>query len=146
MQLINRENLEIADCFIHLYGEVLNKIAGHYEGRIEFKRLGREDNEYHDIMVRLGNSIYISEEEVGMIGLSDTELLASIAHEIGHIVYNTHGWQPDCELRADTLAAELGLGSQMISAIEKIIDSRRYNKLTSLLVERIHYLQNMMRG
>ncbi len=104
-----------------------------------------QENEYHDIMGRVSNVIYYSEEEVGRIGLSDTEVLAALAHEIGHIVYNTRGWQRDQEERADSFAAELGLGTQMIAAIEKIISSRRYHNLTSLLVRRIHFLQNMVR-
>jgi hypothetical protein len=146
MQLINRENIEIVDIFTHIYGELLTSLTPHYEGTIEFKTLSKEENRYHDIMVRLGNVIYISKEESGMIGLTDTEMLAAIAHEIGHIVYNTRNWQSDCEHRADMLAAELGLGSQMIRAIEKILESRRYQKLTALLIQRIHFLQNMMRG
>ncbi len=97
-------------------------------------------------MGRIGRTVYISDEEVGMIGLTDPEIFAALAHEVGHIVYHTHDWQPDCEQRADMLAAYLGLGSQMIAAIEKILDSRRFSKLTSLLIGRIHFLQNMMRG
>lgn len=146
MQFINRQNIEIVDIFISMFGEPVSRLASHYTGSIEFKILEKDENTYDDIVVRMGNTIYISPEETGKIGLSDTEMLAVIAHEIGHIVYNTHSWQPDCEQRADQLAAMLGLGSQMIGAIEKIIDSRRYKKLTSLLVERIHFLQNMMRG
>lgn len=146
MQLINSDNIPIVDSFIRLYGDVLSDKISHYDGDIQFRILKKEDNDYQDIMGRIGRTIYISPEEVGRIGLSDPEILAAIAHEIGHIVYHTHAWQSDCEQRADMLAAELGLGSQMISAIEKILQSRRYSKLTSLLVGRIHFLQNMMRG
>lgn len=146
MQLINRENIEIVDIFTHMYGDLLNSLMPHYQGTIEFKNLLTDDNEYKDIMGRVGNVIFISREEAGKIGLTDTEMLAAIAHEIGHIVYNTRNWQADCEQRADMLAADLGLGSQMIRAIEKILDSRRYQRLTALLIQRIHFLQNMMRG
>ena len=145
MRLINKDNIEIVDVFIRLYGELIEDIAPHYKGDIVFKNLPADENEYHDIMGRVGNVIYHSEVEVGKSGLSDTEVLAALAHEIGHIVYNTRGWQQDQEERADSFAAELGLGAQMISAIEKIISSRRYHKLTSLLVGRIHFLQNMIR-
>lgn len=145
MRLINRDNIEIVDVFIRLYGELLEELAPHYKGDIIFRDLSDADNEYNDIMGRVGNVIYHSEKEVGHIGLSDTEVLAALAHEIGHIVYNTRGWQRDQEERADSFAAELGLGNQMISAIEKIISSHRYHNLTSLLVGRIHFLQNMIR-
>lgn len=146
MQLRNRDNIEIVDSFIRLFGGLLDEIAPHYQGAIEFRILKDSENEYHDIMGRIGNTIYLSPLEIERIALTDVEILAALAHEVGHVVYNTKGWEPDCEQRADTLAAELGLGTQMISAIEKIIDSRRFHKLTSMLVDRIHFLQNMMRG
>ncbi len=146
MHFINRQDIEIVDVFVRLFGEPVAEAATHYNMPIIFKRLDRDDNRYNDIMVSMGNTIYISMEEIGSIGLSDTETLAAIAHEIGHIVYGAHGWWPDCEQRADMLAAKIGLGNQMISAIEKFIDSRRYRPLTSELVGRIHFLQNMMRG
>ncbi len=146
MQFINRQNIEIVDIFVRMFGVPVASIASHYTTPIEFKRLPKEDNRYNDIMVSIGNTIYISIEESGQIGLSDTEMLAAIAHEIGHVVYGAHSWLPDCEQRADMLPAKLGLGSQMIAAIEKILDSRRYQQLTSSLVGRIHFLQNMMRG
>lgn len=146
MKLINIDNIPIVDSFIRLYGDVISEIASHYDRPISFCRLSREENDYRDIMGRIGTTVYISDEEVGMMGLTAPEIFASLAHEIGHIVYHTHDWQPDCEQRADMLAAQLGLGSQMIAAIEKILDSRRFSKLTSMLVGRIHFLQNMMRG
>lgn len=146
MYFINRENIEIVDVFIRLFGEPAAEQASHYTGPIIFKTLPTSGNKYKDIMVSVGNTIYISVEESGKIGLSDTEMLAAIAHEIGHVVYGAHSWLPDCEQRADMMAAKLGLGNQMIAAIEKIIDSRRYRQVTSLLVGRIHFLQNMMRG
>lgn len=139
MRLINKDDIEIVDVFIRMYGDVIKEMVPHFDDNIVFKLLPPGENDYRDIMGRIGKTVYFSKEEVGRIGLSDTEMLAALAHEVGHIVYNTKGWDTDCEQRADTLAADLGLGSQMISAIEKIIDSRRYNKLTSLLIGRIHF-------
>lgn len=136
----------IVDVFARMYGSLLDKIVPHWDKAIEFKVLPPADNTFGDIMVRLGSNIYISQEQASSIGITDSEMLAVIAHEIGHIVYQTSGWHPDGEQRADSLAADLGLGDQMIRALEKIIDSRRYNNLTSQLVGRIHFLQNMMRG
>lgn len=145
MQLKNTDNLPIVDSFIRLFGEAANGAAPHFDKEIEFRKLSKEENDYSDIMGRVGRTVYISMEEAGKIGLTDSELLASIAHEVGHIVYNTRSWQIDCEERADAYAAELGLGRQMISTIEKIADSRRYPRLTSHLVRRIHFLQNACR-
>lgn len=146
MHFINRQNIEIVDVFVRLFGEPVADEASHYSHPIIFKLLRSEDNRYNDIMVSVGNTIYISIEESGKVGLSDTEMLAAIAHEIGHVVYGAHSWLPDCEQRADLLAAKIGLGNQMISAIEKFLDSRRYPDITSQLVGRLHFLQNMMRS
>lgn len=146
MRFINKDDIEIVDAFVHMFGDEIERLAPHYNGDIEFRLLRKSENEYHDLMGRVGNVIYYSEEEVGAIGLTDTEVLAALAHEVGHIVYNTRGWQQDKEERADMLATELGLGTQMIAALEKIIDSRRYHMLTSMLVGRIHFIQNMLRG
>ena len=143
MKLINENNLAIVAAFIRLYGDALGVLASHYDRPIVFKRLDKTDNQYGDIMARIGNTIYISEEEVGKLGLSDPEIMAALAHEVGHVIYSTRGWDPDCEQRADSVAADLGLGRQMISALEKFIESRRYPRLTSLLVSRIHFLQNI---
>lgn len=142
--MILQNNIPYVSAFIRMYGESLDKLANHIEKPIIFKSLNKIDNQYNDIMVRFGHTIYISEEEVGKLGLTDPEILAVIAHEVGHVIYSTNSWQPYCEERADSVAADLGLGSQMISAIEKIIDSRKYSQLTSNLVARIHFLQNMM--
>lgn len=110
---------------------------------IEFLPLADEDNEYGDVVVKISNRIYISSKHVGQMGFSEPELFAVLAHELGHILYHTHPWAYDAEERADTLAAELGLGSQMISALEKIIASRRFRHVTSALVRRIQFLQHL---
>ena len=67
MRLINKDNIEIVDVFIRLYGELIEDIAPHYKGDIVFKNLPADENEYHDIMGRVGNVIYHSEVEVGKI-------------------------------------------------------------------------------
>lgn len=143
MKLSNPHNLNIVDSFIRLYGNALGELGFSDDMEIEFLPLSDDENEYADIIVRLGRRIYLSEREIGRLGLSAPELFAAIAHEIGHIVYHTSPWDADAESRADTLAAQLGLGEQMIAVIEKIIASRRYRNLTSLLVQRIHFLQHL---
>lgn len=142
----NCDGIPIVDSFIRLYGDLISSFAPHFDKTIFFKSLSPRENRFRDIMGRVGQTVYISMEEVGKIGLTDPEILASLAHEIGHVVYSTRNWHIDCEQRADTLASDLGLGTQMITAIEKILESRRYERLTSMLVSRIHFLQNMSRG
>lgn len=143
MKLLNKYELPIVDAFIRLYGEAIAERFGSESYDVEFLPLADEENEYGDLLVRLGKRIYISERQTGRLGLSEPELFAAIAHELGHIFYRTHPWAYDAENRADSMAAELGLGRQMISVIEKIIASRRYRNITRLLVQRIQFLQHL---
>lgn len=143
MKLINTYGLPVADAFIRCYSELLGSKFAASDREIEFRPLPDAENEYRDIVVRLGSRIYLSECEIGKLGLSDPEVFAAIAHELGHILYRTHPWAFDAEERADTLAAELGLGTQMIAVIEKILASRRFRHITSALVQRIQYLKHL---
>lgn len=147
----NKYALPEVDSFLRLYGDALVKrfdelraISENKEELpevIEFVPLADEENEYDDVVVKLENRIYISKRMVGEMGFSYPELFAVLAHELGHILYRTHPWGFDAEERADSMAAELGLGAQMISVIEKIIASRRFRNVTSALVRRIQFLQ-----
>lgn len=141
IRFYNCDNISIVDNFINLFENSINRLFPERDIDICIHSLPDSENTYGDIMARINRDIYISEKECGRIGLSDTEILAAISHEVGHILYKAYSHLPDSEQRADTLAAELGLGSQMISVIEKIIDSRRFPMLTSLLVQRIQYLK-----
>lgn len=143
MTLVNKENLNIVDSFLRLYAQELEKMFADRDLKITFRSLPDHENTYHDILVRLNREIYISQSEIGKLGLTAPEIFAALAHELGHILYNTHPWGYDAETRADTLAAELGLGSQMIAVIEKIIASRRYRQITSELVHRIQFLKHI---
>lgn len=141
LRLINKSGLDLVDGFIRLYGFFLSDTLPGKEVTVEFRRLHPSQNDYRDIMVRLNNSVYISPEEVGHLGLTDPEIFAALAHEVGHIIYKSHPFRGDFEQRADSLAHELGLGKQMINVIEKIIICRRYRDIVSQLVARIQYLQ-----
>lgn len=143
VKLKNKDNLEIVESFIRIYGKVIEEMFPDDDKNIEIYSLHDEDNEYHDIMARLGDKIYISKRECGQIGFTDIEIMAALAHELGHVLLHTDPFLPDAETRADGLAADIGLGTQMISVIEKIIYSRRYRNITSDLVHRIHNLQHI---
>ncbi len=143
MQLINKSSLFQVEAYIRLFGDIILEKGKDYSDNIVLLDLPDCDNEYGDSIVRLGNKIYISESEIGKLGLSEIELFAAISHELGHILYHTTPWGNDSESRADTFAAELGLCRQMISVIEKIIASRRYRNMTTMLVQRIQFLQHL---
>lgn len=147
----NKYKLPEVDSFLRLYGNALtakfiemrelSDNENDLPGVIEFVPLSDEENQYDDVVVKLGNRIYISKRMVGEMGFSYPELFAVLAHELGHILYRTNPWGFDAEERADSLSAELGLGHQMISVIEKIIASRKFRNVTSALVRRIQFLQ-----
>lgn len=143
MQLLNPYKLPVVDAFIRCYAQPLNELFPDCDTTITFSPLTEQDNQYRDIIVRLNKTIYLSEIEIGALGLTYPELFAAIAHELGHILYHTHPWAYDAEERADGLAADLGLATQMINVIEKIIDCRRFRHITSALVKRIQYLSHL---
>lgn len=143
MKILNPRDMSLADSFLRLFGATLERTFDSEDYVVEILPLPDSENHYNDIAVRLGKRIFISERQTGALGLTTPELYALIAHELGHIVYHTAPWDVDTETRADTLAAELGLGNQMISLIEKIILSRRYRDITSQLVRRIQYLKHI---
>lgn len=147
----NKYSIPEVDSFLRLYGDALvrrfDELRALADDKtelpevIEFVPLKDEENEYDDVVVKLENRIYISKRMVGEMGFTYPELFAVLAHELGHILYRTHPWGFDAEERADSMAAELGLGDQMIAVIEKIIASRKFRNVTSALVRRIHFLQ-----
>lgn len=137
----NIDGIDIVDSFLRLYGNIISGLFIDRDVVINIRNAElKGKNHYHDLMARINNDIFVSEKECGLIGLSEAEIFAALAHEIGHILYKADAFRPDSENIADQLAADLGLGSQMISVIEKIIESRRYPRLTSMLVQRIQYL------
>lgn len=143
MKIENPHKIPIVDSFLRLYGKTISRKFENEIFNVEIFPLPDSDNDYSDIMVRLGKKIFISQTQIGKLGLTPPEIYAALAHELGHILYRTHPWAADAENRADSLAAELGLGPQMIRVIEKIILSRRYPHITSLLVRRIQFLQHL---
>lgn len=143
MKFVNTDRIPVVDSFLRLYGESLETLFPRRAVTIEFRNLPDSENEYHDVIVRLLNSVYVSAKETGNLGLTEPEIFAALMHEIGHILYGTLPFGSDAEMRADTLAAEMGLGLQMISVLEKIISSRRFRNITGELVRRIQYLQHI---
>lgn len=144
LKLRNPENIGVAGMFIQMFGPLLGKIfSDRGDLTIDIRILPDDANEYKDIVARLGRNIYISPSQCGAIGLTNAEIMASIAHEIGHIMYGSMPFGFDAEFRADSLAFELGLGVQMMGAIDKIIASHRYRHITGQLVQRLQMLGSM---
>lgn len=145
MKLDNPGTLPIVDSFIRLYGKEIEKKSKHKNYSVRFLSLPDCENRYRDIIVRYRDAIYISSSEIGKLGLTEPEIFAALAHELGHIAYGMLPFGNDAETRADAFAAELGLGTQMISVLEKILQSHRFNNITSQLVRRIQFLQHLVK-
>lgn len=139
----DKSGLPVVASYLRLFAPALRRQFDDRDIEIEIHELPDAENEFRDVAARLNRSIYLSVSETGRLGLTDPEIFAILSHEIGHIVYGTLPFGQDAETRADSLAAELGLASQMISLIDKFIASRRFRRLTSQLVRRIQYLQHL---
>lgn len=145
MILENPNNIPVVERFIRLFNDIIVEKSNNEKKRINFLILPDIDNKYRDVIVRYIDNIYLSQSEIGNLGLTEPEIYACLAHELGHIIYGMQPFGGDAETRADSFAAELGLASQMISVIEKIILSRRFRNITTQLVQRIQYLQHLDR-
>lgn len=145
MTFENPYKLPIVDSFIRLFSEAIMAKGECQDIRVNFLPLPDRDNRYRDIIVRYRDSIYISGSEIGKLGLTEPEIFAALAHELGHIVYGMQPFGIDAETRADSFAAELGLADQMIMVIEKIILSKRFDGMISKLVQRIQFLQHLIK-
>ncbi|MDE7441335.1 MAG: hypothetical protein K2M69_04120 [Muribaculaceae bacterium] len=145
MTFENPYKLPIVDSFIRLFSEAIMAKGECRDIRVNFLPLSDRDNRYRDIIVRYRDSIYISGSEIGKLGLTEPEIFAALAHELGHIVYGMQPFGIDAETRADSFAAELGLADQMIMVIEKIILSKRFDGMISKLVQRIQFLQHLIK-
>lgn len=91
-------------------------------------------------------SIIYSSTLCEQIGLSDVEQFACIAHEVGHIIHyfneNLNGANElVIEMKADSIATELGLSSHLKSVLQKLRDSGMYSHLQCrIMTMRSHFL------
>lgn len=137
----DKTGLNRVESFLNLFGDAIRDHMKDRDGTVSFELLPDSENDYHDIILRLDNTIYISVSETGKLGLTEPEFFAALAHEVGHIFHRRAPWGNDHEMLADSFAAKIGLRSQMIRVIEKIIASRRFSDRVSSLVRRIQFLQ-----
>lgn len=81
--------------------------------------------------------IIYNETLIRQLGLTESEQFAAIAHEIGHILHfflenkQYYSGQQGEEIYADMIACQIGLGEEMLSAIEKLEQSGIYLNLAS---------------
>jgi len=78
--------------------------------------------------------------------LTDAEMLAAVAHEVGHIILFFHekkAWSHGDgeEMQCDDYACKMGLKEEMVSLLNKMIDSGEYEQeKTECFRRRIEYI------
>lgn len=144
MMLDNKTSNKIIDTFNYKYAQLLidkcNVLSNHTilvlsktqyqycELYNEFKNVDYDDTPLWFVHSSINDDfvIIIDFEFCSRLKLSDDEIMASIAHEIGHIMYYFHDNYDDNddmlkELIADRYAIGIGLGKPLISTLEKLI-------------------------
>jgi len=139
----NKSNLEIFDSFIEKYGNN-NYCQDKDIVLISFEQppycgVNKNDSPYEACFNRIACSMDIC----AALGFSKEEMYALIAHEIGHIHYETRSM--DCEIldkeiKADSMAKQFGLGDELASALQKMIDSGKYEDVKEDMQQRIVHL------
>jgi len=90
--------------------------------------------------------IIVNERVCERMGLSEQEMIAAIAHEVGHIIFyfktNKEDFQGQAEeVCCDTYACRMGLAIPLCSLLEKLIDSGDYQmELVNQMKNRLFYI------
>ena len=142
LMINNFSKLKIFDSFIKLYGE--NECCKD----IDIKLISFEQppfcgcNKYDSPFETCVGYIACSTDICLTIGLVENEMYALIAHEIGHIFYKT-SLMPSTvsilekEKKADSMAIQFGLKNELSSALQKLIDSGKYEDVKEDLRQRV---------
>lgn len=93
-------------------------------------------------------AIILSPELYELFNFTEMEKMAAIAHEVGHIIHyfnealSTAGTMM-IEIKADEVAAQLGLAEPLKSVLHKLKSSKRYSKeqcqLMDLRIQMLNY-------
>ena len=137
----NRQNIEVVSNFINSYSALFN--AATNEDITIIFRTFQGSNSSNDPMICYVNIIEYSEEMCNKLGLSEIEIFAMIAHEIGHILdkINKRTDTIPREICADSMACVLGLKNAMISGLKKMIASNLYPNENEMMNGRIEVLE-----
>lgn len=141
----NNSQLSIFDSFIELYGD--DKMCKAIDCRcITFNQcpfcgVNKNDSPFETASGNIACSIEICKD----LNLSDCEMYAMIAHEVGHIYYQT--WNMCIpilckEILADSAAIHFGLEKELASALNKLVNSGNYEDVKKDLCTRIDVLLN----
>lgn len=91
--------------------------------------------------------IIINERVCDRTKLSEQEMIAAIAHEVGHIIFyfktNKEDFQGQAEeVSCDTYACRMGLAIPLYSLLEKLIKTGNYQlELVNQMINRLLYIK-----
>ena len=162
--VINKTNISAFDTFNSEYAlkaisicNILSKfqiIAVDYNDSLYVDKIDLKDYEAFGFYInKVGiepsstyAEIIVNERVCERMGLSEQEMIAAIAHEVGHIIFyfktNKEDFQGQAEeVSCDTYACRMGLAIPLCSLLEKLIDSGDYQmELVNQMKNRLFYI------
>ena len=162
--VINKTNISAFDTFNSEYAlkaisicNILSKfqiIAVDYNDSLYVDKIDLKDYEAFGFYInKVGiepsstyAEIIVNERVCERMGLSEQEMIAAIAHEVGHIIFyfktNKEDFQGQAEeVCCDTYACRMGLAIPLCSLLEKLIDSGDYQmELVNQMKNRLFYI------
>ncbi len=143
----NPQNIEVVNSFVDLFENAVNEnsvgktitIVVMNELHPRFSWIAYDN----DPFAKNGNNIAINEQICQQLNLTQEEQYAMIAHEIGHILDNTPREidnQLYREYNADQFAVKLNLTNELITGLEKLMESGNNPEENKGLEERIKKL------
>ena len=166
MQLIkNTDNIEVFDMFNKKYGQKvlslfpeLNEIEIHAVNHNNATTIAQKDLDEKDTFAFFFNEkenpkyaeIIINKDACKLFDFSEQELMAAIAHEIGHIIkrvrLNFVIIEQDEEIISDDYVCKIGLGSPLLSLLNKFVNSGFYlEKALEPIRQRIHIIERSIK-
>lgn len=153
MKIVNNFNNAYLKGFLERYAEIIQEFP---DGKYDVYKMGSSED--HDAFkysliddnAPFGTSndrIAINETQCERLGLEDGEKDACLFHEIGHILHPNEDDGLKKELTADSLAVEIGLEDQLVSALKKMVVSDVFNiEASNEMMNRIEHWSNNMRN
>lgn len=152
--VINAQDIEIFANFFNEFRQLLEVQIQQKRGTPLTVQFGNTDNERLSTWVDIQGDpfstntsfnappILINEPVCDTLKLSERELYAFIAHEFGHILDDTPRGNDQLgrEINADQTAVELGLTQELISGLQKLVDSGLFTAQNQSILSRIQNL------
>lgn len=154
LNVINDQDIEIFESFLNEFRQLLEVQIRQKRGTELTVLVGNTDNPKLNARVSIQEDpfstntgfreppILINEPTCDTLRLNHRELYAFIAHEFGHILDDTPRGndQLEREINADQTSVELGLTQELISGLQKLVDSGLFAAQDQSILSRIQNL------